>query len=162
MLKTYVRHVMKNINIVLSDSAHQKVAKIAQKHGIELGQYCSALLADLVEQEPPAAPSPVSQAPGIEEKIKEMDLVSEILACLKSNGGSAQKVDVEKAVFEKFKSAFETPYYQELVGGGVARWRKNVQFARNTARNMGLIKAPDESGRGVWELTPKGAHWKFD
>lgn len=153
---------MKHVDIVLSDFTHQKMAKIAQKQRIELGQYCSALLADLVEQEP-AAPAPiVPQSTGKEEKIKEMDLVSEILAYLKRNGGSAQKVEVENAVFERFNDAFETPYYQELVGGGVPRWRKNVQFARNTARNMGLIKAPDESGRGVWELTPKGAQWKFD
>jgi hypothetical protein len=86
----------------------------------------------------------------------------EILVYLHRQGGSASKVAVEQAVFEKFKDDFKAPYYTELVGGGVPRWKKNVQFARNTARNMGLIKPPDESGRGNWEATEKGRQWRFD
>jgi hypothetical protein len=76
-------------------------------------------------------------------------------------GNAAPKELVEEAVFQRSKAIFAEPFYQELVGAqvgfaGVPRWRKNVEFARNTARELGLIKPPAESGRGMWELTDLG------
>jgi len=93
-------------------------------------------------------------------EITEMDLVNAIIACLKRHGGKLNKPDVEREVFETFKEQFQHPWYLEPVGGDVPRWQKNVQFARNTACNtLGLIKPPEQSGRGVWELTDKGHNW---
>jgi len=152
---------MIKVNIVLPDSAHKTISKLAQKKGVDTAQYCSALLSELAEVEssgPHRSEKPVSQ----NSQITEVDLMREILACLKQKGGAAPKVAVEQALFEKFKEVFKNSYYSELVGGGVPRWRKNIQFARNTARNMGLIKPPEQSGRGNWELTEKGRQWKFD
>lgn len=88
------------------------------------------------------------------KRVTEPEMVQEIISYLKSCGGSAPKTGVEEALFEKFKAAFQDPFYSERVGGGVPRWKKNVQFARNTARERGLIK--QESERGIWELTEKG------
>ena len=146
---------MKHVNIVLPDSAHKTLTKFAQSKGVDLGQYCSALLTESAEQEssqPLQFEKRIRDAAG---QVKEIELIREIIAFLKHSGGSAPKIAVEKAVFEKFKGVFRSPHYDERVGGGVPRWQKNVQFARNTARNMGLIKPPDESGRGNWELTEK-------
>jgi hypothetical protein len=96
--------------------------------------------------------------------INEKQLVQAIITELRDNGGEASKSVVEDSVYQRFKSAFDDPYYQELVGPqvglpGVPRWRKNIEFARNTARQMGLIKPPEESGRGIWALTETGKKW---
>jgi len=139
------------------------VSKLAQKNGVDPAHYCSALLSELAVTDSSEARRPEKPVElGQNGQITEVDLMREILAYLKQRGGAAPKIAVEQAVFEKFKDAFKTPYYIELVGGGVPRWKKNVQFARNTAKNMGLIKPPNESGRGNWELTEKGRLWKFD
>jgi len=87
-------------------------------------------------------------------RVKKQEIIDGLVAYLKSQGGSAPKHEVEQALFELFKDTFQDPFYGECVGGGVPRWKKNVQFARNTARERGLIKG--ESERGVWELTEKG------
>jgi hypothetical protein len=153
---------MKHVNIVLPDSTHKTLTKLAQSKGVDLGQYCSARLTELAEQEASQPVHSERHSPDVNEQVKEIELIREIIACLKQSGGAAPKIAVEKALFEKFNDVFKSSYYSELVGGGIPRWKKNVQFARNTARNMGLIKPPDESGRGNWELTEKGRQWKFD
>ncbi len=91
-----------------------------------------------------------------------MDLLKQVIAYLKKAGGAAPKVQVEDGVFEQLKGVLGSPYYSDLVGGGVLRWRKNVQFARNTGCRMGLIKDPGQAGRGIWALTDKGLQWKFE
>jgi len=96
--------------------------------------------------------------------INEKQLVQAIITTLRENGGAGSKSVVEDSVFQKFKFALNHPYYHELVGPqvgfpGVPRWRKNIEFARNTARQMGLIKSPEESGRGIWALTETGKKW---
>lgn len=94
------------------------------------------------------------------QDVTEMDLIAAIVEVLKIHGGKLDKADTEREVFGRFENIFKHPHYQEEVGGGVERWRKNVQFARNTACNtLGLIKTPYEAGRGVWELTEKGRVW---
>jgi hypothetical protein len=146
---------MKHVNIVLPDSTHKTLTKFAQSKEVDLGQYCSALLTESAEKELSQPLQSERSGPVANGQVKEVELIREIIAFLKQRGGSAPKIAVEKAVFEKFKGVFTSQYYAERVGGGVHRWKKNVQFARNTARNMGLIKSPDESGRGNWELTEK-------
>jgi hypothetical protein len=110
---------------------------------------------------PPNGNGPLK--PSVE--VNEKQLVQAIVTTLNENGGSALKSVVEDSVFQKCKYALDDAYYQELVGPqvgfpGVPRWRKNIEFARNTARQMGLIKPPEESGRGVWALTESGKKWR--
>src|SRR5216683_1456223 len=86
-----------------------------------------------------------------EAEISEMELVREIVALLNGRGGAAAKTIVEGSLFQKFKDLFQTPYYSKLVGqqpgyAGIPRWQKNIQFARHTAKKMGLLKPPQESG----------------
>jgi hypothetical protein len=97
-------------------------------------------------------------------EVNERQLINAIITALRENKGGAAKSVVEDAVFQKFKDEFDDPYYRKMVGAqvgfpGVPRWRKNVEFARNTARQMGLIKHPEESGRGIWALTEIGENW---
>ena len=111
-----------------------------------------------------SASSPAPPAPPLEEPppadVSHMDLIAAIIAVLKAHDGKLDKPDVEPEVFDRFKGPFSIPTTGGKFGGGVERWRKNVQFARNTACNaLGLIKTPNEAGRGVWELTDKGHAW---
>ena len=151
---------MKHVNIVLPDSTHKTLTKSAQSKDVDLGQYCSALLTELAEQESSQPVHSERSSPDANGQVKEIELIREIVAFLKRRGGSAPKKAVEKAVYEKFRVVFTSPHYTERVGGGVPRvavrrLQAHVEFARNTARNMGLIKPPEESGRGNWELTEK-------
>jgi len=99
---------------------------------------------------------PMAQKPAAKE-IHELDLITAIVTILKRNGGKMNKPEVEKAVFDQYADVFRHEWYQTPVGGGVPRWLKNVQFARNTACNiLQFLKSPDEAGRGVWELTEEG------
>jgi hypothetical protein len=105
-----------------------------------------------------AAPSIPAQAPPRE--VSEMDLIAAIIDVLKYHGGRRDKEDVERALYDRYLPIFQHPHYQESLKGGVERWRKKVHFARNTACNtLGLIKPPEQSGRGIWELTDKGRSW---
>src|SRR5262249_8619092 len=68
------------------------------------------------------------------ERFSQGELLDEVIAMLKEAGGSLPKADVEANHFEKLKTAFEHPYYQHEVGGGVPRWKKNLQFPVNAGR----------------------------
>jgi len=152
---------MKQISIVLPEPTYEAIKKRAESERMDIALYCSALFTELAGQN---SPQPIlEEKPLLKngEKIKEIELVQGIVGYLKQHGGRAQKPIVEKALFEKFKAVFQDPYYLEPIGGGVPRWKKNVQFASNTAKNMGLMKPHNESGRGIWELTEKGRQWNF-
>jgi hypothetical protein len=165
------------ITLFLPDSTHETLAGVARSAGIEISQLCSNLLTDfaadsrrtgfsqnkehstngkfihIIKKQDDSKP---------DKAIPEMRLVEEIVMFLRKKGGSAEKVVVEEAIFEKNKAEFSKSYWQAPVGGDVPRWRKNTQFARNTAKKMELVKLPEDSGRGVWELTERGWKWKFE
>jgi len=61
-----------------------------------------------------------------------------------------------------FSEIFSQPYYTETVSHGVPRWKHNIAWAKERAKNRGLIKPPKESGRGWWELTLKGENYYID
>lgn len=47
---------------------------------------------------------------------------------------------------------FNQPWYQETVSGGIPGWQRNLAWAKERAKHKGLIKRPEDSGRGYWEL----------
>jgi hypothetical protein len=166
---------MKNITTFLPESTYEMLNTLAKSAGIEFSHFCSNILTDYAADNQLSIISshnehlrngesghfPQKQLQP-DKPISEMDLIKEIVMILKKQGGSAEKVAVEKAVFEGNESEFSKPYWQEPVGGGVPRWQKNTQFARNSACKLGLLKTPEESGRGVWELAETGWKWKFE
>jgi hypothetical protein len=165
---------MKSITLFLPDTTHETLNHAAKITGIELAHFCSNILTDFAasgrfpEEADKTRNGNVNQifkakdASKPDKVIHEMQLVEEIVMFLRKKGGKAEKVIVEEAVFEKNKSEFSKPFWQIPVGGDVPRWKKNTQFARNTARKMDLIKTPEESGHGIWALTEKGWKWKFE
>ncbi|MEM2786091.1 MAG: winged helix-turn-helix domain-containing protein [Candidatus Nitrosotenuis sp.] len=94
------------------------------------------------------------------DKISVLSLVPEIVRILQSHGGRARKEQVEEEVYHKFERSFRLPYYQQPVSTGVPRWQHNLAWAKEAAKNRGLVKRPSESGRGVWELTQSGRAMK--
>lgn len=88
--------------------------------------------------------------------ISQGDLVIPLCKLLQTLGGRASKREVEDRMYKNFETVFSDPYYQEIIAEGIPRWNKDVQWARNHAKDQGLIKPPSESGRGIWELTEQG------
>jgi restriction endonuclease Mrr len=70
---------------------------------------------------------------------------------LKGGIGRIYKILLQEA--QMFKDLFKEPWYQETVSNGVPRWQHNIAWAKERAKRKGLIKRPDDSGRGYWELT---------
>jgi hypothetical protein len=90
------------------------------------------------------------------KKISQDDLIPHIIQVLKKHGGRARKDYVEQEILKMFQNVFKEPWYQETVSNGVPRWQHNVAWAKERAKRKGLIKRPDDSGRGYWELTENG------
>jgi hypothetical protein len=85
--------------------------------------------------------------------ISEADLVSIIVRILTQLGGKAAKACVVELIYNECHEAFDHPYYQEAVSGGIPRWRHYIAWAKEQAKHSGLIKRPIQSGYGIWELT---------
>lgn len=101
---------------------------------------------DQRKQRPPSTLLPT------EKTITQDDLIPHIINVLRKYEGRARKAEVEKEIYQQFEEIFQQPYYQELVSNGVPRWQHNLAWAKERAKKKGLIKTPDESGRGYWEL----------
>jgi len=165
---------MKNITLFLPDSTYEALNHTAEATGIELPHFCSNILTDFAassrtvkQQEKSRNGNFIQISQDVRDSkpdkvIPQMQLVEKIVTFLRKNGGKSDKVSVERAIFEDYKSEFSKPHWQTIVGGNELRWKKNTQFARNTAREMGLIKSPKESGHGIWALTDKAWKWKFE
>ncbi|HPW35936.1 MAG: hypothetical protein A4E59_00664 [Syntrophorhabdus sp. PtaB.Bin027] len=99
------------------------------------------------------------QQPNQYNRITQDELMPHIVRVLREHGGRARKKEVEQAIYRKFKDTFSQPRYQETLLGGQIRWRHYIDWARQKAKTKGLIKPPEDSGRGFWELTDMG--WKY-
>ncbi len=94
------------------------------------------------------------------EKISQDDLIPYIVMALYNFGGSATKSQVEDELYKIFKEQFSNNWYKGTVSHGVERWRHNIAWAKDRARqHHNLIKPATESGRGIWELTSKGKEY---
>ena len=78
-----------------------------------------------------------------------------LIEILQSLGGCAHKPDVENEAYRRMKSVFDQ-HYHHLDQKGIPAWKLNVQFARQRARNDGLVEPPEIAGDGIWKLTSKG------
>ncbi len=90
------------------------------------------------------------------KKVSQDDLIPHIIQILKKYGGRARKDQVEQEIYRMFEDVFKEPWYQETVANGVPRWQHNTAWSKERAKRKGLIKRPDDSGRGYWELTESG------
>ena len=112
-----------------------------------------------LEKPPKPKPQPPSFSEG--KKISQDDLIPYIVKVLQKHGGRARKDQVEEEIFQMFKDLFKEQWYQETVANGVPRWKHNIAWAKERAKKKGLVKSPEESGRGYWELTTLGKGMSF-
>lgn len=102
---------------------------------------------------PPTQDPPDDKIPQPDNKISRDDLIPYIVDVLRKHGGGARKGEVEQDIYQMFQEIFQQPWYQKTVSGGIPRWKENLAWAKERAKNKGLIKKPEESGWGYWELT---------
>jgi DNA sulfur modification protein DndB len=82
------------------------------------------------------------------------DLLVEVLQAL---GGRALKPQAEAEAFRRKQAVFSEPHWQKLVGEGIPRWQKELQWAWDRAKKRGMGELPARVGTGVWQLTRKGS-----
>jgi hypothetical protein len=95
------------------------------------------------------------------KKYSQDDLIPIILLIIGGNSGRATKKYVEEKIYDLFREEFSKDLYHEKVANAsVPRWQHDIAWARARAKKLhGYIKAPKESGRGIWELTLQGQHY---
>jgi very-short-patch-repair endonuclease len=91
-----------------------------------------------------------------DKRISLDDLIPLIIKILRRHEGRAHKSEVEREIYARLKLVFDTPWYQEIVSAGVTRWQYDIALAKEVAKRRGLIKRPEHSRKGYWELTEKG------
>ncbi len=101
---------------------------------------------------PKIAPSSIPES----KRLSQDDLIPIIVRVLQKHDGRFRKDQVEEEIYQMHKDLFKEAWYQETVSNGVPRWQHNIAWAKEKAKRKGLIKRPDDSGRGYWELTASG------
>ena len=104
-------------------------------------------------------PAPNLEAPKTKrlkkgEKVPQEAYSAPILEALYEMGGRGPIKDVLKEAETKVRHLLGEVDYQQLKGGE-PRWRNTAMWERYQLVLKGLLK--DDSPRGVWELTEKGA-----
>jgi hypothetical protein len=91
------------------------------------------------------------------DRISQDKLIDYVIKVLYEYGGYATKLVVEEKVYQMLKYTFQQPWYQDTVSNSVPRWKHDIAWAKQRAKDLhGFIKSPQESGRGWWELTASG------
>jgi hypothetical protein len=94
------------------------------------------------------------------KKYSQDDLIPVVILIIGGNGDKATKKYVERKVYDLFRNEFSKDIYHEKVAYNVPRWKHDVAWARERAKqNHGYIKPAKEAGRGIWELTSKGKEY---
>jgi hypothetical protein len=97
----------------------------------------------------------------LKDKIYSQDeLIPFLVLVIKSFGGIAKKSDVDYKMFELLNSEFSKDVYHETVSHNVERWKHDIAWAKERARqHHGYIKSAEQAGRGIWELTDFGKEY---
>lgn len=90
------------------------------------------------------------------KRITQDDFIPYIIKILQKHDGRARKDQVEEEIYQLLKDILKEPWYQETVSSGVPRWQHFIAWAKERAKRKGLIKRPNDSGRGYWELSASG------
>lgn len=97
------------------------------------------------------------------KKYSQNDLIPFIVLIIGTQNGYAHKYEVDEQLYNILQNEFSSEVYRETVANNVPRWKHDIAWAKERAKQIyGYIKSPDESGRGVWELTDKGKeHYQY-
>jgi hypothetical protein len=91
------------------------------------------------------------------KKYSQDELIPFLLLVIQSFGGKAIKSDVDAKMHKLLDSEFSNDVYHETVSHNVERWKHDVAWAKERARqHHGYVKSAEEAGWGIWELTNSG------
>lgn len=92
------------------------------------------------------------------ERTPEKEYYAPILRVLTQMGGSGKIGDVLNRVYDEMKAILKPVDKEGLSSDSrTPRWRNAAQWARNTMRREGLLRA--DSPRGMWQITEQGREW---
>ena len=83
------------------------------------------------------------------------DLISDILDVLREKGGGATKKEVQEAIFARRGRIFQERGWCKKDSTGPI-WVHRIASAKEEAKKRGLVKPPEQSRWGYWELTSGG------
>ena len=87
------------------------------------------------------------------KKYSQDELIPFLILVIKSFGGIARKSDVDEKMYELLASEFSNDVYHETVSHNVERWKHDIAWAKERARqHHGYVKSAEEAGWGIWEL----------
>jgi hypothetical protein len=91
-----------------------------------------------------------------DDMIGRQEMYWLVLKVLQQAGGKLARKIVEQKIWNLFKNELTHKCYQELMAHRIPRWKHNLAWSKEALKHDDLVKPPSESGRGIYELTPKG------
>ncbi|WP_043770022.1 hypothetical protein [Desulfobulbus propionicus] len=94
------------------------------------------------------------------KNLSQDDLIPILILAIGSMGNKVLKSEVDGKMYELLKKEFSDPVYHEKVANNVPRWKHDVAWAKERAKqHHGYVKSAEQSGRGIWELTSEGMEY---
>ncbi len=94
------------------------------------------------------------------KNLSQDDLIPILIVAIGSMGNKVLKSEVDGKMYELLKKEFSDPVYHEKVANNVPRWKHDVAWAKERAKqHHGYVKSAEQSGRGIWELTSEGMEY---
>lgn len=91
------------------------------------------------------------------KKYSQDQLIPFLVLVIHSFGGIARKRDVDEKMYELLNSEFSKDVYHETVANDVERWKHEIAWAKERARqHHAYVKSAEDAGWGIWELTSEG------
>jgi hypothetical protein len=95
-----------------------------------------------------------------DKKYSQDELIPFLVLVIKSFGGIAKKSDVDEKMYKLLASEFSNDVYHETVSHNVERWKHDIAWAKERARqHHGYVKSAEQAGWGIWELTNSGKEY---
>jgi hypothetical protein len=88
------------------------------------------------------------------------ELIPFLVLVIQSFAGIAKKRDVDDKMYKILQTEFFKGVYHETVSHNVERWKHDIAWAKERARQQhAYVKSAEQAGYGIWELTSSGKEY---
>lgn len=95
-----------------------------------------------------------------DKKYSQDELIPFLVLVIQSFGGTARKRDVDDKMYKILDTEFSKDVYHETVSHNVERWKHDIAWAKERARqHHAYVKSAEQAGWGIWELTASGKEY---
>lgn len=95
-----------------------------------------------------------------DKKYSQDELIPFLVLVIQSLGGIAKKRDVDDKMYKILDTEFSKGVYHETVSHNVERWKHDIAWAKEKARqHHAYVKSAEQAGYGIWELTTSGKEY---